>query len=53
MKLAEALVQRADVQKRIEQLRKRIKAGAQVQEGEEPPENPPSRWPRSSACSAS
>jgi hypothetical protein len=40
MKLAEALVQRADVQKRIEQLRKRIKASAQVQEGEEPPENP-------------
>ena len=40
MKLAEALVQRADVQKRIEQLRKRIKLSAQVQEGEEPPENP-------------
>ena len=40
MKLAEALVQRADVQKRIEQLRKRLKLSAQVQEGEEPPENP-------------
>ena len=40
MKLAEALVQRADAQKRIEQLRKRLKLSAQVQEGEEPPENP-------------
>jgi hypothetical protein len=40
MKLAEALVQRADLQKRVEQLRKRLKLSAQVQEGEQPPENP-------------
>jgi uncharacterized protein DUF6847 len=40
MKLAEALVQRADLQKRIEQLRKRLKLSAQVQEGDQPPEDP-------------
>lgn len=40
MKLAEALVQRADLQKRIEQLRKRLKLSAQVQEGEQPAEDP-------------
>ncbi len=40
MKLAEALVLRADVQKRIEQLRNRLRQSALVQEGETPPENP-------------
>jgi hypothetical protein len=40
MKLAEALVQRADLQKRIEQIRQRLKRSALVQEGEQPPENP-------------
>ncbi len=40
MKLAEALVLRADVQKRIEQLRNRLRQSALVQEGEQPPENP-------------
>lgn len=40
MKLAEALVLRADTQKRIEQLRERIKFSALVQEGDTPPENP-------------
>lgn len=40
MKLAEALVLRADLQKRIEQLRERLKASALVQEGEEPAEDP-------------
>jgi hypothetical protein len=40
MKLAEALVQRADLQKRIEQLRRRLKLSALVQEGEQPPESP-------------
>jgi len=40
MKLAEALVLRADVQKRIEQLRSRLRQSALVQEGEQPPENP-------------
>ena len=40
MKLAEALVLRADTQKRIEELRERLKQSALVQEGEKPPEDP-------------
>jgi hypothetical protein len=40
MKLAEALVLRADIQKRVEQLRERLKASALVQEGDQPPEEP-------------
>lgn len=40
MKLAEALVLRADVQKRVQQLRTRLQLSALVQEGEQPPENP-------------
>src|SRR5579863_3076709 len=40
MKLAEALVLRADLQKRIEQLRTRLRLSALVQEGEQPPEDP-------------
>ena len=40
MKLSEALVLRADIQKRIEQLRERLKTSALVQEGERPPEDP-------------
>lgn len=40
MKLAEALILRADAQKRIEQLRQRINQNAQVQEGENPAEDP-------------
>jgi hypothetical protein len=40
MKLAEALVLRADVQKRIEQLRNRLRQSVLVQEGETPPEDP-------------
>lgn len=40
MKLAEALILRADYQKRIEQLKKRLINCAKVQEGEEPSENP-------------
>lgn len=39
MKLAEALATRADLQRRIEQLRTRITANARFQEGEEPAEN--------------
>ncbi len=42
MKLAEALILRADYQKRIEQLRSRLVNAAKVQEGETPPENPQS-----------
>ena len=40
MKLAEALILRADCQKRLEQLKQRLLASAKVQEGDEPPENP-------------
>ena len=40
MKLAEALIQRADAQKRLEQLRQRLGRSAKVQEGEQPPEDP-------------
>lgn len=40
MKLAEALSERADIQKRIQQLRSRLRRNALVQEGERPPEDP-------------
>ena len=40
MKLAEALVLRADTQKRLEQLKFRLVRSAKVQEGDEPAENP-------------
>ena len=40
MKLAEALLLRADIQKRIASLRERIVANAVVQEGEKPSEDP-------------
>lgn len=40
MKLAEALILRADLQTRMEQLRQRLDANARVQEGEKPAENP-------------
>ena len=40
MKLAEALILRADAQKRLQQLRERLNRSAKVQEGEEPAENP-------------
>jgi len=39
MKLAEALTARADLQRRIEQLRARITSNARYQEGEEPAED--------------
>lgn len=39
MRLAEALAARADLQRRIEQLRARITASARYQEGEEPAED--------------
>ena len=42
MKIAEALIERADIQKRIEQLRDRLSNNALVQEGEEPAEDPAS-----------
>ena len=40
MKLAEALILRADGQKRFEQLKQRVVRSAKVQEGDEPPEKP-------------
>lgn len=40
MKLAEALILRADAQKRIAQLQQRLLRSAKVQEGEQPSENP-------------
>lgn len=40
MRLAEALIIRADCQKRLEQLRTRLTRSAKVQEGEQPPEQP-------------
>ena len=42
MKIAEALIERADIQKRKEQLRDRLSSNALVQEGEEPAEDPTS-----------
>jgi len=39
MKLAEALIARADLQRRVEQLRSRIASVARYQEGEEPQED--------------
>ena len=42
MKLAEALVLRADKKKRIEQLKQRILRNAKVQEGQKPAEDPES-----------
>ena len=40
MKLAEALIDRADLQCRLEQLKQRLNQNAQYQEGEEPAESP-------------
>ena len=40
MKVAEALILRADYQKRIEQLRERLLQNVKVQEGEQPAEDP-------------
>lgn len=40
MKLAEALVLRADCQKRVEQLKQRLVRAAKVQEGDRAPEDP-------------
>ena len=40
MKLAEALILRADYQRKIQQIKVRLTRSAKVQEGEEPPEQP-------------
>ena len=43
MKLAEALIERADLQRRLEQLKQRLNQNAQYQEGEEPAKYPTHR----------
>ena len=40
MKLAEALILRADYQKRIQQIKERLIRSSLIQEGDEPPEQP-------------
>lgn len=40
MLIGEALSQRSDLQKRVEQLQDRLRASVLVQEGDEPPESP-------------
>ena len=40
MKLAEALIERADLQRRLAQLKQRLIQNAQYQEGESPAESP-------------
>ena len=40
MKLADALLEKADLQKRISQMEERLRNNAQVQEGEKPAEDP-------------
>ncbi|EJS88800.1 hypothetical protein AAUPMB_08674, partial [Pasteurella multocida subsp. multocida str. Anand1_buffalo] len=40
MKLAEALMQRADAQRRLAQLNQRLQQNAKYQEGEKPAEHP-------------
>ncbi len=40
MKLAEALINRADIQKRLAQVQVRLQRVAKIQEGEQPAEDP-------------
>lgn len=40
MKLAEALAERSDCQRRVEAIRTRLEGSARIQEGEQPPEDP-------------
>ncbi|WP_411349800.1 DIP1984 family protein [Paenibacillus sp. WLX2291] len=40
MRLAEALIVRSDIQKRVEQVRSRLNLNAKIQEGEQPAEQP-------------
>ena len=51
MKLAEALILRADIQKRLEQLRQRLCDNALTQEGEAPAEDPKQLLKELSSCS--
>lgn len=52
MKLAEALQLRADLQRRIAQLRTRLCSNATVQEGEAPAEDPEQLWAETEDCIA-
>lgn len=53
MKLAEALIERADLQKRLDQLEERLYNNALVQDGEEPAEDPVSLLSEMEAVNAS
>ena len=50
MKLAEALNQRADLQKRIAQLRERLSNNVKVQEGDQPAEKPEELFKELDCC---
>ena len=52
MKLAEALQERADLNRKIGQLRERLENNALVQEGEAPPEDPEALLSELDACIA-
>ena len=52
MKIAEALQERADLNRRIEQLRRRMSMNATVQEGEKPAEDPNELIKELDACAA-
>ena len=52
MKLAEALQERADLNRRIEQLRSRLDSNALVQEGEKPAEDPEQLLKELDGCTA-
>lgn len=52
MKIAEALQERADLNRRIEQLRHRLSMNATVQEGEKPAEDPNELIKELDACAA-
>ena len=52
MKLAEALQLRADLNRRVEQLRVRLMSNALVQEGERPAEEPAELWAELERCAA-
>lgn len=50
MKLAEALQERADLNRRIAQLRSRLELNVLVQEGEQPPEDPKALFQELDSC---
>lgn len=50
VKLAEALAERAEATRRVEQLRARVVSSARYQEGRRPPRMPPSCWLRPVRC---